>query len=91
MAISKLQDFYGFETDVYIKISSTLISETGEDSEGKLYKAEVLLDWFTNPTKSHHFSQTKEEFIGLRMEALTLPSLYGKLLESEKFIWYNNA
>lgn len=91
MAISKLQDFFGFETDVYIKISSTVITEVWEDEEGKIYKAEVLLNWYTNPTKSHQFSQTKEEFTNLRMTELSLETLYTKLVESEKFTWYNNV
>lgn len=61
MAIQKPGfDFFGFTTDVYVKIHQTLVTETGSDADGKLYDAKIAANWYTNDTKSHQFSQTEE-------------------------------
>ncbi len=92
MALSKPNsDFYGFTTDVYAKVSQVLVTETGADEAGKTYQAKLAVNWYTNASKSHHFSQTEETVSNLREPELSLASLYSKLKESEKFAGFVDA
>lgn len=87
MALSKPNsDFYGFTTEIYVKIHQTLVSEVGEDAGGKIYQVKFGCNWYTNPSKEHQFSQTEEILENLRETELSLPTLYEKMKGLDKFV-----
>ena len=92
MALSKPNaDFFGFTTEIYVKIHQTLVSEVGEDEEGKIYQVKLGCNWYTNPDKAHQFSQTEEILENIRETELALPTLYEKMKGLEKFAEFQDA
>ena len=92
MALQKKEDnFYGHTQDTYMKIGGVLVRETGKDEEGKLYSAELQLDWYTNETKAYHFNQNTETLQNLREEELNLTNYYSKLSVLDRFKDFINA
>lgn len=92
MALSKPNsDFFGFTTEMYVKIQQTLVSEVGSDEQGKLYQVKIGVYWFTNPNKVHQFSHTEEVLENLRETELALPTLYEKMKGLEKFAGFQDA
>ena len=91
MALTKLINFYGFDTNCYVKISGMLIKESGSDEQGKKYDLELQIDSYTNDTKSHHFSQTTKKFSELRINEITIDNGYAKLKETEEFNLFSNC
>lgn len=86
MALIKRNDnFYGYTQDTYIKISWMLIKETGNDELWKIYSLEVQIDYYTNETKTYHFSQIVEKLEWLRYEELSLDNAYIKIKTLDKF------
>ena len=91
MALTKSIEFYGFTTPAYVKIGGTTVSEQGEDESGKLYTAEVKVDWYTNATKEFHFKQETKRFSNLREYDLMLANLYTLLHAEPEFAEFADA
>lgn len=84
MAITKKVKVYQFETDNYVKPSSVIINETNE-----WYNVSLIVDFYTDNTKEFKYDTKQYIFEWLKEDELWLPSLYGKLIQLDEFIWYN--
>ena len=89
MALTKEIPFYQFTIPAYVKIGGVQTIEEGDDEEGKIYTANLQVDWYTDNTKEYHYSQSAISLSGLREYQLQLSVLYDKLAllpEFEGFI-----
>lgn len=86
MALLKEENLYWNIIQAYIKLAWVDIREDWEFENGnKKYIVNTTLDYYTNKTKEYHFKQEVETLKDLKEDELTLPIIYGKIMQLEKF------
>jgi len=85
MAITKKVKVYQFETDNYVKPTSVIINEA---EQWEWYDVSAIVDFYTDSTKEFKYDTKQYIFKNLKESELWLPSIYGKLMWLEEFIWY---
>ena len=88
MALLKEENLYWNTIQAYIKLAWVDIRENGEFEDWtKRYYVSAILEYYTNETKQYQYKQESEGLYYLKEDELTLPIIYGKIMQLEKFNW----
>jgi hypothetical protein len=85
MAITISGKVLWFDADIYVKISGVTITESGANEQGKLYKVDVLVNYYTNSTKEYSYKQEVKYFNDVQTTSFTIAGIYELLKTTEEF------